>query len=120
MKQTEVRAELKRLHSPDAHDLETLSPKDSFGILVQAMVGPVGVDACESFDIIVCTVDWFGENMHKDIMSGRHYLFVKRYKYHEISSFLRSFCAACKGATWSEVAQKVSRIGKWEFEDYLS
>ena len=104
MKQTEVRAELKRLHSPDAHNLETFNPKDSFGILVQAMVGPVGVDACESFDIIVCTVDWFSANMHEDIVLGRHYMFVRRYNYRAISNFLHNFGATCEGATWSEVA----------------
>jgi hypothetical protein len=120
MPQSEVEAELKRLHSPDTYNLEAFKPAGPFGILVQAMVGPAGADAEESFDIVVCTIDWFDANMRDDIMSGRHFLFVKRYDYHKLLGYLRSFCSSCKGESWSEVAQKVGRIGKWEFEDYVS
>jgi hypothetical protein len=31
---------------------------------------------------------------------------------------MRRLVERCSGATWQEIAVKVSRIGYWEFEDY--
>lgn len=114
-------AELKRLHSPDIYDLENYQPDDSeeFGFLLQAMVGPKGKDGEESFDINVCTPKWLKENNGRSsIIIGRHYLIVGEYNYKSISEFIQGYLRTCSGDSWSEVAEKVSRLGKWEFEDY--
>ena len=120
MQRDDVRAELKRLHSPDVLDLERFKPETPFGILIQAMTGPAGGEGEESFDFILCTPEWFADHMSKDIVSGRHHVFVKRYDYPALESFVRGFCASCRGDSWSAVAEKLGRIGKWEFEDYKS
>ena len=120
MEKALIQAELKRLHSPDTYSLEAFKPDGPFGILVQAMIGPVGVEAEESFDIVVCTAEWFGANMKGDITPGRHFLFVKRFDYTQLSNFIGTFCNTCTGASWSDVANKLGRLGKWEFEDYIS
>ncbi|WP_425508353.1 Imm8 family immunity protein [Tahibacter amnicola] len=31
---------------------------------------------------------------------------------------IRRYCERCIGGDWKAVAQKVARIGQWEFEDY--
>jgi hypothetical protein len=51
-------------------------------------------------------------------VSGRHHLFVKEYNFEELKAYLGKYCETCMGALWTEVAQKVARIGYWEFEDY--
>jgi len=116
-----VRAELKRLHSPDVYDLKGYLPEepDSFGFLLQAMVGPQGMEGEESFDILVCTPEWLKRNHDpSDIVVGRHYLFVFRYEYESLVEFISAFVRQCVGDSWKEVAQKLCRLGKWEFEDY--
>jgi hypothetical protein len=118
MSKTLIRAELRKLHSPDILDLESFKPEGGFGILVQAMVGPLGSVGEESFDIIACTPEWFSAEMKQNIVSGRHHLFMKYYDYQSLRQFIRDYCASCHGASWQEVAQKLSRMGHWEFEDY--
>jgi Immunity protein 8 len=86
---------------------------------VQAMVGPLGLKGEESFDILVCTPDWFAANMKDEIVFGRHYLFVKNYNYQALDEFLQKYCASCEGVSWKDVAEKIGRIGMWEFEDYV-
>jgi hypothetical protein len=52
-----MRAQLKRIHSPDVQDLSACVPevRDRFGFLLQMMVGPKGSEGEESFDLCVCT-----------------------------------------------------------------
>jgi hypothetical protein len=70
-------AELKRLHSPDVHDLKTYVPEiaDNFAFLPQAMVGPKGEEGEDAFDMFVFTPTWMSDH-HKStkIVSGRHFL----------------------------------------------
>src|SRR5262252_2826931 len=53
----QMRAVLRRLHSPDADPLNEFAPDDpeSFAIFVQALVGPEGSEGEESFGFTVCT-----------------------------------------------------------------
>ena len=117
-----MRAELKHLHSPDIEDLKSYRPRidDDFGFLLQMMVGPEGDAGEESFDILVCTPEWI-KHRHKidDLVLGRHFLIVFEYEYNRLLRFLQESCGQCSGETWEEVANKVGRIGKWEFEDYV-
>ena len=117
-KSTKVRAELKSLYSPDADPLENFIPTGPFGILVMAMIGPAGQEGHESFDFMVCTPEWFSSNMRQEIKPGR--LFVRDFSYPHLEQFVRNYCNKCgEAATWRALAEKLGRLGKWEFEDYL-
>jgi hypothetical protein len=116
-----ISAELKRVHSPDVVDLAAYQPteEEMFGFLLQLIAGPSGEDGEESFDVTVCTPAWLQRNLGRtDIVMGRHYLFVRRYDYQGLMRFLVDYCQNCRGDSWSEVAEQLGRIGKWEFEDY--
>lgn len=112
---------LKRLHSPDALDLRSFSPTDPtcFSFLLQAMFGPDGTEGEESFDILVCTPAWLAREVERrEMVHGRHYLIVRKFDLEQIRSFLISYANKCTAKTWAEAAIKLSRLGKWEFEDY--
>jgi hypothetical protein len=115
-----MRAELKYLFSPDADPLESFRPSGSFGILVMAMIGPIGQEGHESFDFVLCTPEWFSSNMHEETEMGRHYLFVRDFDYARLENFVQDYCSRCgEAATWQALAEKLGRLGKWEFEDYV-
>ncbi len=115
-----MKAKLKRLYSPDV-DLPTYHPEEpeKFGFLLQAMIGPEEEEGEDSFGIIVCSVKWFQDHYSEEIpLFGFHFLFVSEYDISEISKKVEKYCEACSGENWLEIAQKLSKIGKWEFEDY--
>lgn len=102
-------------------ELETYKPEDPlcFRIVIQAMVGPRGGEGEESFDVNVCTPAWLEKEIAKEgFVVGRHYLIVSTYNPAFIEKLIRKFVERWSGESWSEVAQKVARIGYWEFEDY--
>jgi hypothetical protein len=113
-------AELRRLHSPDTGDLANWTPpSDEFAILVQIMAGPEGSPGEESFDVTVCSPAWVASRVAKEgILEGRHLLIISNYDYDRIYSYIAEYVASCKGDTWQEVAAKLARFGRWEFEDY--
>ena len=116
-----MNAVLKKVLSPDINDLSTFIPDapESFCFLLQAYAGPKGTEGEESFDIQVCTPKWLIQNYEQeDIIIGRHLLIVFNYNYDRIFQRVKRYIESCNGDTWSEVAEKIGRIGKWEFEDY--
>lgn len=113
---------LKTIYSPDVNSLEKFQPKDpnNFSILIQAMVGPDGEEGQESFDIEICTPRYLLEKVAKQkIVICRHMMVVAEYNYNCIASAIREYLLHCEGTTWSQVAELVARLGKWEFEDYI-
>ncbi|MEJ1334509.1 MAG: immunity 8 family protein [Candidatus Sedimenticola sp. (ex Thyasira tokunagai)] len=115
-------AELKRVHSPDIDSLSSYQPEEPecFAFLLQAMIGPKGEDWEESFDIEVCTPKWIEKTYGLDeIVIGRHYFIVREYNYENIIRTIDKYLMHCSGDDWKEVAARVSRLGRWEFEDYV-
>jgi hypothetical protein len=116
-----VKAKLKALYTTEMNhlDLHPSQNPDRFRIWVHAMVGPQGDDGEESFDIGICTPSWVEEECRQGgFVVGRHHLVVLRYDVQFITTVIKEPVERCDGNTWKEVAEKVSRIGQWEFEDY--
>lgn len=119
---------LKGLHSPDLGDLRAPELEDprNFCVLIQAFIGPKGQagpggePAEESFDFMVCTHEWLAEYLTQNaFLWGRHYLFLDHYDYDVIRDQIERLCRRATGYdTWGEVAERLSRYGHWEFEDY--
>jgi len=116
-----MQAVLKSLCSSDIADVESYQPEkeDSFGFVIRAMVGPMGEPGEESFNITICTPKWLAEQYGAtDIVLGLHKVIVFRYDYSELRRFIEKYLMRCSGDTWGEIAQKVSLLGHWEFENY--
>lgn len=115
-------AELKGFYSTEIDDLENYRPEDpeKFAFGLQILVGPKGENVEESFDIEVCTLKWLEEAYGEDdVIMGRHRLMVRYYNYKRIIDFIERYLRTCSGENWQEVAEKVARLGYWEFENYV-
>jgi immunity protein 8 of polymorphic toxin system len=117
-----MKAIVRRFHSPDALDLDNYVPDDpeDDAILLQVMVGSADVPGEESFDVLVCTPRWLEREVKaKGPLIGRHYLIVEATNYPGVRRFLTKIIENQMAGNWEELANRVGRIGMWEFEDYV-
>ncbi len=117
-----MKAKIKSFYSPDINDLENYNPIDTenFCFLLELLIGPDKENGEESFNIQVCTPKWFLSNMKRnDIILGNHFLIVIEYDFKRIFNHIEKLIESCSGKDWDEVSEKVSRIGHWEFENYI-
>ena len=116
-----MRPTLKRIGTIDGDDPIKYTPADPdrFAIVLRLFVGPSSSDGEESFDLTVCTPLWLQDRCLRDgFVIGRHHLVVLAYDAEFIRRTIVRLVERYTGATWQDVAAKVSRIGYWEFEDY--
>jgi hypothetical protein len=115
-----VRASVRWLGSLDIDDLAAWSPeRDSWELGLRILAGPEGGPGEESFDVMVCSIGWLAERLRRDaVVDGRHRLFVERFDWPVLRANIERRVRECEGPTWTDVAEKLARLGYWEFEDY--
>lgn len=119
-RRTGVRAQLRSIRSPDVPDLFTWAPTGSFSVVIELVIGPEGEPGEESFALTLCTPDQLAREASKEgITDGRHHFVVERYDFASFERYLRRRVEACEGESWDEVAAKLARIARSEFEDYV-
>jgi hypothetical protein len=115
-----MRAVLKSLDlEPDPSTLSD-DPAD-FSLLARMIVGPHDTPGEESFDVTVCTPEWLAKACSQagGIYNARHHLVVNFEAFDQRT--LRAWLSACvqdvEADTWSEIGERLGRLGHWEFED---
>lgn len=92
---------------------------ECFGLRLTVHVGPNDEEGVHLYQILVCTPEWIEkEYHHAGAVWGRHMLIVFRYDRERIKREIERYVEGCTGKDFGEIAQKVARIGAWEFEDY--
>lgn len=116
-----IQPELKRLHSPDIHNLydPVIDENKPYCVLIQAMFGPKNIEGEESFDLIVCNRLWAEQQKANGESPDPHQLVVEQFSIYEIEKYLLKAAADSSGQSWDEVAAKLGRFGKWEFDNYV-
>ena len=116
-----MRAAIRSLLTVDYEDPRAFTPEDPTDFLIglRLTAGPPGEPGEETFDFTVCTPGWLERKMgSKKVYWPRHHLLISRWDWPQIESYVRGYVAGIEGATWHDVAMKLSRLGHWEFEDY--
>ena len=112
---------MKRLHSPDVYDLESYRPEDpeSFGFLLQVMIGTRGEEGEESFDVEVCSPAWLEKNLvDAEVVVARPYILMRSYSYRSLHAALDKYISGCSGPDWDSIALQLQKLGRWEFDNY--
>jgi hypothetical protein len=87
---------------------------------MQAEIGPVGVKGGDTFNFEVCTPSALASRLDAD---GRPYwargtLIVRSFARESVEAALNQYVRSVEGDDWAELAAKLNRFMRWEFEDY--
>lgn len=116
-----MKASIKECYSTDIDDLFEHLPVNpiDFGFPLSFIVGPMGEPGEESFDCFVCTPAYLARSHSVDeVVFGRHLVIVQRYDFNNILDVVAKYITSFDEKSWETLAEKIGRIGKWEFEDY--
>ncbi|WP_328407937.1 Imm8 family immunity protein [Nocardia sp. NBC_00403] len=114
-----MKAELKGIYSPDADLTDGSAELSVDTLLVQLMIGPENAPGEESFDVIVCTPEGHARASDSRGSEAKEYtLILDRIDIALVRRYVDDFLRDLERPTWEELATEISRIGKWEFQDY--
>jgi hypothetical protein len=92
---------------------------DDFALQVRLIVGPLDSPGDESFDVTVCTPVWIARWISEfGPLDGRHHLVVLEWNAKQIRTLLTNEFESQEADDWATLGEKLSRFGRWEFEDY--
>ncbi len=116
-----MRAELKSLGlDPDPSTLP--GDPSEFVLLASMIVGPPDTPGEESFDVTVCSPEWLAKTCREvgGIYNARHHLVVnvEDFDVRALRAWLAARVQEVQAETWSEIGERLGRLGYWEFEDY--
>ncbi|ACS84126.1 immunity 8 family protein [Musicola paradisiaca] len=103
----------------DICNLETFMPEEvnDFNLSLVLSIGPVDEVGTNYFYLNVCTPEWLCKHRWLPELM-RHTLLVRKYDLDEIKKTITDYIDQCEGEDWMEIAQKLSRVFAWEYEDY--
>jgi hypothetical protein len=114
-----MRAEVKHFEWSDPEAASELDVNQSAALTFIA--GPLGEPGEETFDVTVRTPEALRALVDRDgVVIGRHFLFVSSVSNERVEDFIRDRLRRLDGDTWHTLAEKIGRIGFWEFEDYTT
>ncbi|GAA1941060.1 Imm8 family immunity protein [Agromyces allii] len=116
-----MRATLRSLaFEPDPASLS--AEPTEFSLHARFIVGPTDGPGDESFDITVCTPEWLARacSAAGGIYDARHHVVVNLDEFDKraVHDWLALRVECVEGDTWAEIAERLGRLGHWEFEDY--
>lgn len=115
------------------HDREAPRGADLFGVSVQILIGSDDDDHADSFDLIVCSPDWFAgkakdsewdglasaglTGMSDNVGTGAGFWFMPRWDQSEFEAAVQLVVDKSNpGPDWPTVAARIGRLIPWEFD----
>lgn len=113
-----VRARVRSISTVDIGEQTPADPTVAY-VGVTVGVGPADGPGEEYFHVDVATPDALKQRLGDgELLIGRHLVITRRFDWARVTDFLRGRFEQPEAATWSELGEKLGRIGYWEFEDY--
>lgn len=116
-----MRAVLKSIFSLDVDNLSEFCPADPdfFGVSLRLVIGSNNSVGEDLFDLLVCSPEWVkAECMNYNFVWGKDILILSEFRFDLIKKIIEEYVNSIEGSSWVEIAQSLSKVMGWEFENY--
>ena len=114
-----MRAEIKAYERTDNEDLSSYEPEDKqvFGFTLMFSIGIKGQVGADYFEVDVASPGYL-EHLIPRPFFLRHTILAMDYNILEVVALMTRYVDELEEDSWEALASKISRVARWEFEDY--
>ena len=114
-----MKAEIKAYERIDNEDLSSYDPEDKqiFGFTLLFSIGVKGQEGADYFEVDVASPSYL-EHLMPQPYFLRHTILDTDYNIPKTVALMTQYVEALEEESWEQLASKISRVARWEFEDY--
>ena len=114
-----MKAEIRSYSRTDNEDLSSYEPGEGqvFGFTLLFEIGAKGHEGTDFFEVDVASSGYL-ERFKPSPSFLRHTILATDYNIPAVVALVRKYVEALEEESWEKLAYKISRVVRWEFEDY--
>lgn len=114
-----MKAELRSYSRTDNEDLSSYEPEERqvFGFTLLLEIGVQGHVGADFFEVEVASPGYL-EHLRPSPFFLRHTILATDYNVPAVVALLKKYVEAQEAESWEGLARKISRVARWEYEDY--
>ncbi|MFD2784145.1 immunity 8 family protein [Hymenobacter rubripertinctus] len=90
-----------------------------FAYTLTFSIGPIGEKGADYFDVFVASAGYLQILFPDEAASFlRHTILARDYNVKQVVALMEKYVNSLEEDTWEMLADKLSRVAHWEFEDY--
>lgn len=114
-----MKAEIRGYSRTDNEDLSSYEPDENqvFGFTLLFEIGIKGHDGSDFFEVDVASPGYL-EHLKPSPFFLRHTVLATDYNIPAVVALVSKYVEALEEESWEKLAHKISRVARWEYEDY--
>jgi hypothetical protein len=118
-----MRAAIRSYECEDSEDLSTyaLGEPQVFGFTLAFSIGVEGQEGSDQFEVLVASAAYLAHRYPGQAATFlRHIMLASDYNIKEAVDLMTKYVSSLEADSWQELASKINRVARWEYEDYLA
>jgi hypothetical protein len=116
-----MRAAIRRYECVDSEDLSTyeLGEPPVFGFTLAFFIGVEEEEGSDQFEVLVASAAYLAQRYPEPTATFlRHIMLASDYNIQEAVALMTKYVSSLEADSWQELAFKINRVARWEYEDY--
>ena len=117
-----MRAAIRQYKCEEGEDLSTyeLGEPQVFGFTLAFAIGVEGGEGSDQFEVLVASAAYLAQRYPGQAATFlRHIILASDYNINAAVALMTKYVSSLEANSWQELAIKINRVARWEYEDYL-